>query len=409
MGTSLRSRRSFIRFLGLNGLAAAAGSCTPSSSAAAGRAGPHLISRGGARASGLLRLDSNENSSGPGPRVLAAIQDAFGEVNRYPFAASHHLVGAIARSLGVEMDQVELGCGSSEILDAAVSSFTAPDRALVTAAPTFEMPANLAHHLGHPVVDVPLTDDLALDLGQMAERSAGAGLLYVCNPNNPTATLHGAAAIEAFVGDTLKREPSVTILIDEAYHEYVERADYRTAIPLALANPRVIVSRTFSKIFGLAGMRIGYAVGQRQTLTELSKRLDALRISHLTSTAALAALEDPSRIAELRTANHQARAFTARGFRDAGCEPIDSEANFLMVNVRRDIRAFQAACRERGIGIARPFPPLTTYARVTIGTMDEMKDATRVFQEVLALPASAARLEPLRREFRRPDARDWAS
>jgi histidinol-phosphate aminotransferase len=403
MDTSLRSRRSFLQFLGLNGVAAAAGACALPSSA--DRVGPRLIARTATDA--LLRLDSNENSSGPGPRVLAAIEEAFGEINRYPFAATRSLAGAIAESVGVESDQVELGCGSSEVLDATVSAFTAPDRALVTPTPTFELCANIAHHMGHPVVEVPLTGALALDLGQMAERSIGAGLLYVCNPNNPTATLHGSGAIEQFVDDVLKREPKATILIDEAYHEYVERADYWTAIPVALANPRVIVSRTFSKIYGLAGMRVGYAIGQRQTLTEVSRRLDALRLSRLSTTAALSALGDRSRVAEQRAANHDARAFTARAFRDAGCEPVESEANFLMVNVRRDIRSFQAACYERGVGVARPFPPLMTYARVTIGTMDEMKRAAAVFQEVLALPPSAARLEPMRREFRRRDARDW--
>jgi histidinol-phosphate aminotransferase len=408
MGTSRRSRRSFIQFLGLNGLAAAAGSCGPSALASAGRVGPHVSSPTAVRVGGLLRLDSNENSSGPGPRVLDAVQNAFGGINRYAFAASHELTGAISRQLDVEPDQIELGCGSSEILDAAVSSFTSPDRALVTASPTFELPANLAHHLGHSVVEVPVTDRLTLDLDRMAERAHGAGLFYVCNPNNPTATLHGASAIEQFVADALKREPTATILIDEAYHEYVERADYRTAVPIALANPRVIVSRTFSKIFGLAGMRIGYAVGQRPTLAALSKRLDSLRISCLTTAAALAALEDPSRISEQRTANHEARAFTIDALKAAGYEPVASEANFLMVDVRRDIRSFQAACRDRGVSIARPFPPLTTYARITIGTMDEMKRATAVFQEVLAQPASAACLEPLRREFWRRDARDRA-
>jgi histidinol-phosphate aminotransferase len=341
--------------------------------------------------------------------VLAAIQEAFGEINRYPFGTSHHLVDAIASSLGVSSDQVELGCGSSEILDASVTTFTAPDRALVTAVPTFEMPAELARHLNHPVVDVPVTDGLALDLGRMAERAAGAGLVYVCNPNNPTGALHGAKEIEQFVADVLRREPRATILIDEAYHEYVERPDYRTAVPLALANPRVIVSRTFSKVFGLAGLRVGYAVGQRQTLRELSKRLDALRLSHLSSTAALSALADPARVAEQRRANREARAFTARVFRDAGYEAVESEANFLMVNVRRDIRAFQAACRGRGVAIARPFPPLLTHARITIGTMDEMKRAAVAFQEALAEPATAAaHLRPLPLPFIRRDVRNWA-
>src|SRR5262245_36556470 len=198
MVTSLRSRRSFIHFLGLNGLAAAAGSCGPSSLASTEGVGAQVISHAAVQSGGILRLDSNENSSGPGPHVLAAIQDAFGGINRYPFAASHKLSGVVAQTLGVETDQVELGCGSSEILEAAVSGYTSPERALVTAAPTFEMPGNIAHHLGHPVVEVPLTDGLVLDLGQMADRAKGAGLFYVCNPNNPTGTLHGANAMEQF-------------------------------------------------------------------------------------------------------------------------------------------------------------------------------------------------------------------
>ena len=407
MSASRRSRRSFIQVLGLNGLTAAAVSCSPASAASAATLGP-LVARATGPAGGMLRLDSNENSRGASPQVLAAIEDALGEINRYAFSASRDLVSAIAQSLGAQPDQIELGCGSSEILAAAVASCTAPDRGLVTAAPSFELPANLAQHLGHPVIEVPVTGTLALDLRQMAARAAGAGLIYLCNPNNPTATLHGAAAIEQFVDDVLKREPKATILIDEAYHEYVERADYRTAIPLALSNPRVIVSRTFSKIFGLAGMRIGYAVGRRETLNALSRRFDALRLSRLSTAAALAALGDAPRVAEQKKANHEARAFTARRFREAGYEPVESEANFLMVDVRRDIRAFQAACRDRGVGIARPFPPLMTHARVTIGTMEEMKRAAEVFQEVLAQPASAAHLEPVRRERRHRDARDWA-
>jgi len=403
MAAALRSRRSFLHVLGLNGVIATAAACAPAS---AERAGSRLIAR--TAAGGMLRLDSNENSSGPGPRVLAAIEDALGEINRYPFAASRGLAGAIAESAGVQGDQVELGCGSSEILDAAVGAFTAPDRGLVTAAPTFELCANIAEHMGHPIVEVPLTATLMLDLAAMASRAAGAGLIYVCNPNNPTATTHGSRAVEQFVEEVLKRDARTTILIDEAYHDYVDRPDYRTSIPLAVANPRVIVSRTFSKIYGLAGMRVGYAVGQRATLTEVSRRLDALRISKLSTTAAFTALSDSTRVADQRTANREARAFTAQTFRAAGFQPVDSEANFLMVDVRRDVRSFQSACRDRGVSVARPFPPLLTHTRITIGTMEEMNRAAVVFQEVLAQPASAARLEPLRRSSWRRDADDWA-
>lgn len=335
----------------------------------------------------MLRLDSNENSNGPGPRVLAAMQDAFDDVNRYPFQINGRLGDEVAHALQVDPSSVELGCGSSEILGAAVVAFTAPDRPLITVSPTFELPADIARHLGHAVVDVPVrTGSLELDLDAMAASATNAGLIYVCNPNNPTSTVHGASDIDAFVTKALRVEPRATILIDEAYHEFVARPDYRSAIPLALSNPRVIVSRTFSKIFGLAGMRVGYAVGQRETLRTVSQQLDALRISRLSTAAALAALADPDHIADQQRLNREAREFTVRAMREAGFEIIEPHGNFVMMNIRRDIRPFQAACRQRGLAIARPFPPLLNYARVTIGTMAEMERAVTVLRVVLSQP-----------------------
>ena len=178
----------------------------------------------------------------------------------------------------------------------------------------------------------------------------------------------------------LRTEPKATILIDEAYHEYVEHADYKTAIPLALSNPRVVVSRTFSKIYGMAGLRVGYAVGQPATLEAMNRFLDDGRLSCLSARAALTALADPARVAEMRADNHAARAMTVQALRDAGYRVADSEANFVMADVRRDIRVFQRACRNRGVEIARPFPPLLTWARITIGTMAEMQQAVEAFR-----------------------------
>ena len=237
-----------------------------------------------------------------------------------------------------------------------------------------------------------MTKSLELDLGQMSEKAAGAGFVYICNPNNPTGTLHGAKAIEEFVTDTLRRDPHVTILIDEAYHEYVEREDYKTAIALAISNPRVIVSRTFSKIYGLAGMRIGYAIGQPDTIRRIDKFLDPLRLSCLSSTAALTAHSDPLRVPDQRQRNHDARAYTVNALKDAGFPVVPSEANFIMFDTKRDIRQFAADCRAKGIEVARPFPPLTTHARVTIGTMDEMKKASEVMRQVLSAPPTSARI-----------------
>ena len=294
----------------------------------------------------------------------------------------------------MQPSQIAVGCGSSEILDVAASAFLGSDRALVTATPTFELLSGRASQIGAPIVDVPVDAELRLDLGQMAARAKGAGLVYICNPNNPTATVHGAGDINALVDAALKTEPRATILIDEAYHEYVDRPDYKTAIPLALANPRVIVARTFSKIYGMAGLRIGYAVGQSATLESMNRHLDSFRLSCLSGRAALTALADPARVEEQKAANRAARAMTTQVFRDAGYRVVGTDANFVMVDVRRDIRAFQQACRSRGVEIARPFPPLITWARITIGTMAEMQQAAEAFRGALAEPAPTAQALP---------------
>jgi histidinol-phosphate aminotransferase len=384
------SRRSFLQLIGAQGLVAAS-----SSPRLAQNATRNLMPKANRLDPNLLHLDSNENSHGPGSKVLAAIQDAFGRVNRYPFQIQMRIREALAPTLGVSVDQIALGVGSTEILDSAVRAFTTPNRALLTSLPTFELPATRARDLGSPVAEVPVTNALSLDLEQIAAKAAGAGLIYVCNPNNPTATLHGSRAIEDFVNAALAQEPNATILIDEAYYEFVDRADYKTAIPLAVSNPRVIVSRTFSKIYGLAGLRIGYAVGQPETLEAIGHFLGPISLTHLSGVAALAALQDPARVVEQRRLNQEARAFTAGVFHDAGYTPVESQANFLMVDVKRDIRTFQAACRERGVEIARPFPPLLSHARVTIGTKEEMARAATAFKEALALPVKTVREESL--------------
>jgi histidinol-phosphate aminotransferase len=404
------SRRGFIQFVGLNSLAVAATGCAtarPARTAAATPQAAPPLGAPGTRSS-LIRLSSNENSAGPGARVLTAMQDSFSFANRYAFRLPSELTDAVAASLGVQASQIALGCGSSEILDVAAASFLGPGRGLVTAMPTFELLSGRAAMWRAPVVDVPVDSELRLDLGQMAARAAGAGLIYICNPNNPTGTVHGAADIETFVAAALRTEPKATILIDEAYHEYVEHADYKTAIPLALANPRVVVSRTFSKIYGMAGLRVGFAVGQPATLDAMNRFLDSGRMSCLSARAALAALADPARVAELRGENHAARAMTVQAFRETGYRVVDSDANFVMADVRRDIRVFQRACRNRGVEIARPFPPLLTWARITIGTMAEMQQAVMVFRDALREPTpTAGALPALERHLPRRDG-TWA-
>jgi len=333
---------------------------------------------------GLIRLDSNENPNGPGAKAFEAIRAMFGEANRYPDDPERALIAAISREHVVAEENVLLGCGSSEILRMGVEAFVSTAQHLVTAAPTFELPANFARTMGRPVVTVPVDAALRLDLDVMVDKSGGAGLVFFCNPNNPTATVHGDTAVRDFVARVRRDSPATFILIDEAYHEYVEDPSYRTAIPIALGDPNVIVSRTFSKVFGMAGLRAGYAIAHRDTVRRLQGWRLGSGVNALAAAAAAATIGDHEHIALEQRRNREAKAFTRAFFEKSGYTVGISEANFLMIDLRRDIRPVRDACRREGIAVGRPFPPLTSWLRISIGTMDEMQKATEVLRKVLA-------------------------
>ncbi len=400
------SRRSFLQALGLAGAGAATAPLvgapawgapawgSPAWGAALGGRGREALAAGdapgaplgdslGAPAPRALQLDSNENPRGPAAAALAGARAMLGEGARYPDEPVRALREAVAAAHGVRAEQVLLGCGSTELLRVAVDAYAGPTRPVVTAAPTFETVARRAEMLRVPVAAVPVDRALRLDLDAMAARAAGAGVVYVCNPNNPTGTLHGAAAVRDFVARVRPAAPDALVVLDEAYHEYVEDPAYATAAPLAAAEPGVLVVRTFSKAYGLAGLRVGYAVGHPATVARLAPHVLPLSLNAVGIAAAHAALGDAGLAARERRLNREARDYAARAFARAGFAVVPSEANFLMVDVRRDPRAFQAACRARGVLVGRPFPPLATHARVSVGTLDEMRRAVPVCLEVL--------------------------
>jgi histidinol-phosphate aminotransferase len=391
----MASRRDFLKLAGTGVTLLGGAACTATRSSS--RAVAEATAGQPAAVPGVVRIGSNENPFGPGPGALRAIQGNLGEANRYPFRALGELTESIASTLRVDSSQIVVGCGSSELLDAAVATFTSADRGLVTAEPTFEAPAGHATDRGAQVVSVRVDASGRLDLDGMLERSTGCGLVYLCNPNNPTATVHGASAVTGFLERLRQRSPEATVLIDEAYHEYVDDPAYRTAIPLALADPRVIVTRTFSKVHGMAGLRVGYAVGQAETVGRLRPWIGSLSMSILGAAAARASLGDAAHIESQRVMNRQTRASALEAFRAAGFTAFDSQANFIMVNIRREARAFGAACLARGIQIGRPFPPLDQYARISMGTPDEMALAMGVCLDVLSQPPAAATTTELRR------------
>ena len=345
-----------------------------------------------------IRISGNENPLGPGRAVLEAMRGKFPEAGRYPFNSTPSesaLADAIAGRFRIKPENVVLGGGSQELLKNAVRAFTSPERSLVTAAPSFENCPTNARRLGHPVIEVPVDPALRIDLDATAAASRGAGLIYFNNPNNPTATVHDAKAVSAFVQQVRKLSPDTVILVDEAYHDYVTDASYRTAVPLAMETPNMLVTRTFSKAYGMAGMRVGYAIGRSETL----KRLAALKMPYNVSVpgiaAALIALGDQKHIDAERARNTEVRAFTIKALSDLGCQSSEAQTNFIFTNINRPAKDFRAACAKQGVLVGRDFPPFErTHVRISIGTMDEMRRAVAVFRSVLksdTLPASGDR------------------
>jgi len=394
------TRRSFVRTVGIG----AAGAFTSSWIGARGREHaiwsafePTLEAAQAASAPPII-LSSNENPLGPGRAVIAAVEKAFGPAGAAPgrySGATGQLREALATRLGVRPENITIGCGSTQILRTATHVFTAPNRALVGTIPTYEECAGYADMMGHPVRAVPLDREFNVDLDRLAAAARGSGLVFFCNPNNPVATYVGARATRDFLARVRRTSPDTTVLVDEAYFEYVTDPDHDTMIPIAVEDPRIVVARTFSKAFGMAGLRLGYAVGHPETISKMSawdSGSGTSSLNVLALHAGIAAIEQgPEFVTTERQRNTEVRDFTMKWFADRGFKPTNAQANFMFVNVGRPVKAFREACAAKGVRVARDFPPFeNTHCRISFATMEEMKRAVVVFGEVLGKPAASA-------------------
>ena len=330
------------------------------------------------RPADLVRLSSNENPYGVSPLAAAAMRDAMALAPYYPDAAEEELVAALAKLHGVSTDHILLGAGSSEILRLASLAFLSPKRKLVMPAPTFELLGSFARSEGADVVHVPLTRTYAHDLGRMAE-VPDAGLFYVCNPNNPTGTITPKEELRRFLGSVPQ---SAAILVDEAYHHYTTSSDYASVIPLIASHPNLIVARTFSKIYAMAGLRCGYAIAQRETIAKMAAQQTGNTVSCIALAGARASLADAKWVDEGRRRNDETRRWLVNQL--SGFEILPSQTNFVMINVRQDVRPLIGAMRERGVRVGRLFPALPQHMRVTIGTEEQMR---RFVEEFKSLPS----------------------
>lgn len=344
-----------------------------------------------------IRISSNENPLGPGKTAIDAILGKFPEANRYPFNSSPldaDLEILIAKLNSGKRENVTLGVGSQELLRNAVRVFMSPTKHLVETSPTYGNCSAQARQVGWTVKTAPVdAKTLKTDLEALLPLVKGAGLVYLCNPNNPTGTVNSGQQISDFVAEVRKSAPTAAILIDEAYVDYVGDPSFHTAIPLALATPNVLVARTFSKAYGMAGVRIGYAVGQAATIAKMARYRMPYNVNTFGVAAAIASLKDPAHIKEEAARNTAVRDFTVKALADLGFHSTDSQTNFIFTDIGKTMTAaaFRDACAKHGVLVGRDFPPLEKqWARISIGTMDEMQKAAQVFKTVLRSTSTAA-------------------
>lgn len=330
---------------------------------------------------GPILLWRNENPYGPSEKVLAALREASPESNRYPHTEYDVLVSKLAALHRVRPKQIVLGCGSSEIQRLAVEEFLGPAKRLVQASPTFPQPGKMAEGIRAEVTSVPLNKMYEHDLGAMlAQCHASTGLVYIANPNNPTGTLTPRSDIETFIS---KLPATTMVLIDEAYHHFAGgTAAYVSFLDRPLADPRVMVTRTFSKIYGLAGMRVGYAVAPVETASRLAARRLAFGVGVVSAQTAAAALDDAGYVALAARRNASDRQEFMNQVNARMMRAIDSHANFVMLDPRRPVNQVFDYLKKNNILVAPPVPQMNKYLRVSLGTPDEMRQLWRVIDQM---------------------------
>jgi histidinol-phosphate aminotransferase len=326
-----------------------------------------------------IRLDMNVNPDGPSPRVLKVIRENPEMVNKYPDGEYGPLVEQIARFHKVRPGQVTIGDGSREILRMAANAYLPGGKKLVLASPTFEPMAGFAKQTEAEVAPVPLNKRFAHDLDAMLHQTtAPAALVYICNPNNPTGSLTPRKDIEDFLK---KLPPNVMVLIDEAYHEYVgPSSDYASFIDHPVDDKRVIVVRTFSKIYGLAGLRLGYAVSSE----EVSLKLSSLRLERgvniLGVLAAAAALDDSDYVRLSFKKNADARQEFYNQTNVRMLRQVDSLTNFVFMKTGLPSSQVIEHFRRNNIILGPLVPQMDRYVRVTVGTREDMREFWRVWE-----------------------------
>ncbi len=328
-----------------------------------------------------IKLASNENPLGPSPKAVEAIRAAATQLHLYPDGAAHALRSALAERHGVSLDEVVLGNGSNELIDLICRTFPSRDDHVVFGKPSFVCYWLGCTAAGVPFTEVPLKDDLAWDVDAMLEAvEPRTKVLFLANPNNPTGAHVGKAELSRLLRELPER---VVAVIDEAYVEFPDAEDYVTALELRDLRERLLVLRTFSKAYGIAGSRVGYALGPAELVGYLHRMRAPFNVNSLGQIGALAALDDTAHVERYVALNTAERPRVAAGLRELGLTVAPSQANFVLVDFGRPGREVYDALLRKGV-ILRPMPaPIDTWLRITIGTPDQNDRLLGAVKELL--------------------------
>ncbi len=321
----------------------------------------------------VVRLSANENPLGLSPAARRAVIDSIADANRYPGKRASQLIEALAAKHGVNTENIVLGNGSTEILQIMVQAYASPSTTLIVAEPTFEDVPNYSVPAKYRLEKVSLDSHYAHDLDQMrarAERADGPVLIYICNPNNPTGGITSCNEVDSWIGSAPANH---YFMIDEAYFEFVEDDRYWTSVRWIADNPNVVVVRTFSKIYAMAGMRLGYAIAHKDTIEQLDPLLAHNGANQLALAAGLASLKDSGMVSRSLDTNKRARNILYETLDELGLDHLTSQTNFVMHKINGDLQTYIDRMKENGFKVGRPFPPMLSYNRLSFGLPDEME------------------------------------
>jgi histidinol-phosphate aminotransferase len=327
---------------------------------------------------GSIKLASNENPLGPSPKAVTAVKKALEGLNRYPDGSGHYLSQALAKKYGVDGSQIILGNGSNELIELAVRTFVQPGDEVVSADPSFVVYKMITQAAGGTNVVVPLKDDRH-DLDTMADRiTEKTKLIFIANPNNPTGTMNTKAEMDRLMD---RVSDNVIVAVDEAYCEYVTHADYPDSLEYLKAGKQVLALRTFSKIYGLAGLRMGYGITTPEIAELMNKVRQPFNTNSLGQIGALAALADSRHVEKSVALNNEGKQFLYQSFMQLGVSFIKTETNFIMFETRFDCKELYAMLLKTGV-IIRPMGG--KRLRVTIGLPEESKRFVDELEKIIA-------------------------